>query len=152
MNGKPLTGRKVLAIAVSFFGVIIAVNVVMAYSAISTFPGLEVKNGYVSSQVFDSQRQAQDALGWHVQTDLNDGMLTIAFRDADDLPVRVDQISALVARPTHARDDQRPELRYSNGSFQAPLTLAPGQWNLYLEATAYDGTPFRQKIPLYVRG
>ena len=50
----PLTGRKVLLIAVVAFGVIIGVNVLMAVKAISTFPGLEVQNSYVASQVFDA--------------------------------------------------------------------------------------------------
>ena len=56
-----LKGRHVLGIAVGAFGVIIAVNLVMAYQAISTFPGLEVANGYVASQTFDADRKAQDA-------------------------------------------------------------------------------------------
>ena len=47
--GKELTGRKVLAITVGFFAVIIAVNLFMAFKAVGTFPGLEVKNSYVAS-------------------------------------------------------------------------------------------------------
>jgi nitrogen fixation protein FixH len=31
------------------------VNLLMAYQAISTFPGLEVKNSYVASQKFDER-------------------------------------------------------------------------------------------------
>ncbi|MDZ4134978.1 MAG: FixH family protein, partial [Paracoccaceae bacterium] len=41
-----LTGRKVLVITVSAFAVIIGVNLLLAYKAVSTFPGLEVKNSY----------------------------------------------------------------------------------------------------------
>ena len=59
-----ITGKHVLAITVSAFAVIIGVNVVMAWKAISTFPGLEVKNSYVASQTFDADRAAQQALGW----------------------------------------------------------------------------------------
>jgi nitrogen fixation protein FixH len=53
-----MTGRKVLAITVSAFGVIIAVNFLLAYKAVSTFPGLEVPNSYVASQTFDADRAA----------------------------------------------------------------------------------------------
>jgi nitrogen fixation protein FixH len=53
-----ITGRHVLAITVGAFGLIIAVNVVMAWKAISTFPGLEVENSYVASQEFD-RREAR---------------------------------------------------------------------------------------------
>ncbi len=56
---RPLTGWHVLAMFVAFFGVIIAVNITMAWKAISTFPGLEVENGYVASQSFDAEMAAQ---------------------------------------------------------------------------------------------
>ncbi len=50
---KPLTGWHVLAMLVAFFGVIIGVNLTMAYFANSTWSGLVVANGYVASQSFD---------------------------------------------------------------------------------------------------
>ena len=151
MSEKTFTGRKFLMLAIAFFGVIIAVNVFMAYNAIATFPGLEVKNSYVASQVFDRERKAQEALGWHVETAYDSGVLTVAFRDKDGLPVRVEEMGALVARPTQQRDDQTPDFAYANGTFSAPLTLAPGQWNVMVNAKAHDGTAFRQKIILYVK-
>ncbi len=57
MKGK-FTGRKMLAIVVAFFAVIITVNLFMAYKAVGTFPGLVVKNSYVASQEFDRNRTA----------------------------------------------------------------------------------------------
>ena len=39
---KPLTGGKVFLILVAFFGVVIAVNMVMMRFAIQTLPGTEV--------------------------------------------------------------------------------------------------------------
>lgn len=68
-DGKPLTGRHVLAITLAAFGVIIAVNVLMAVKAVRTFPGLEVANSYVASQSFDRDRAVQTALGWRVEAD-----------------------------------------------------------------------------------
>ena len=64
MAEREITGRHVLLGMVGAFGVIITVNVVMAWQAVSTFPGLEVKNSYVASQTFDAERKAQLALGW----------------------------------------------------------------------------------------
>jgi FixH len=58
-----ITGPRVFAFTASAFAVIIGVNVFMAYQAISTFPGLEVKSSYVASQSFDAERAAQNALG-----------------------------------------------------------------------------------------
>ena len=45
---KPLTGRHVFAVFLMAFGTIISVNVFMAYSAIKTFPGVEVENSYIA--------------------------------------------------------------------------------------------------------
>ena len=42
-----ITGKYVFAITASAFAVIIGVNLVLAFKAVSTFPGLEVKNSYV---------------------------------------------------------------------------------------------------------
>ena len=58
-----LTGWHVLAIFVGAFGVIIGVNVALAWNAVATFPGLEVDNSYIASQTFDDRREAQEALG-----------------------------------------------------------------------------------------
>ena len=55
---KQLTGRKVLLIMCSAFAVIIGVNLTLAFQAVATFPGLEVKNSYVASQSFDDDRAA----------------------------------------------------------------------------------------------
>lgn len=149
---KPLTGRKVLAIAVAAFAVIIAVNLVMAFKAVSTFPGLEVNNSYVASQVFDAERKAQEALGWTLTESHSDGVLRLAFRDRDGLPVAVERLSAVVGRTTEAAQDLRPDFAWQNGDYVAPVPLEPGKWMILLEAFAEDGTRFHQRLDLLVKG
>ncbi|WP_417808714.1 FixH family protein [Thioclava sp.] len=149
---KPLTGRKVLLIAVSAFGVIITVNLVMAWNAISSFPGLEVKNSYVASQVFDKNRVAQEALGWVVEPEYSDGKLSLVIRDKSGLPAKVASLKAVVGRTTHMRDDITPTFDYVGGIFVTPLQLAPGAWLIHLDAQAADGTQFSQRIDLFVKG
>ena len=148
----PLTGRKVLLIAVVAFGVIIGVNVLMAYKAVSTFPGLEVPNSYVASQTFDAERKAQQALGWTLTESHADGQLRLAFRDRDGLPVRVKDLSALVGRTTEAAQDIHPDFSYVNGDYVADAPLAPGKWMILLEAFSDDGTRFHQRLDLFVKG
>ena len=145
-----LTGRKVFIITVSAFAVIIGVNITMATLAVGTFPGLEVKNTYVASQSFDADREAQEALGWDVATDVTDNVLTIAFTGRTGFPVEVGSLQATVGRATHVKDDVTPEFSYSDGTFTAPVDLAPGNWNIRMVATAPDGTTFRQRIVLDV--
>lgn len=147
-----LTGGKVLAITCTAFGIIIAVNGVMAWKAVSTFPGLEVRNSYVASQVFDTERAAQAALGWAVETGYADGRLTLTIRDAEGLPAPVAALSATVGRTTHAREDVTPAFTAAAGRFEAALDLAPGLWLIHLRAEAADGTAFRQRLDFLVRG
>lgn len=143
---RELTGRHVLAITLAAFGVIIAVNMVMAFKAVSTFPGLETPNSYVASQRFDRERAAQAALGWTVTPEYDGRELTLVVQDAQGNPARIRSLSATVGRPTHVRDDQTPRFIYENGIFRAPLTLAAGIWNINVTAEAWDGTVFRQRI------
>lgn len=148
-----ITGKHVLAITVSAFAVIIAVNLVMAFKAISTFPGLEVKNSYVASQTFDDDRAAQKALGWTLTPEYQpaEGRLQLAFTGADGLPVDVRDLSVLVGRATDASADQRPEFTRQSGVYQAAARLAPGNWMMQVEARATDGTLFRQRLNLIVK-
>ncbi|WP_101342202.1 FixH family protein [Cereibacter azotoformans] len=148
-----ITGRKVLAITVGAFGVIIAVNLLMAFKAVSTFPGLEVQNPYVASQTFDAERTAQHALGWSLAADYDDTAheITLRFRDAEGRPAAVHTLDVLIGRSTEARDDRRPEFLLRDGAFRTAQELAPGKWILRVEAISASGTLFRQRLDLHVR-
>jgi nitrogen fixation protein FixH len=67
-----------LLIMLGFFGLIIGVNLTMAYLAVGSWPGLVVKNSYVASQQFnatlrDAAHQAD--LGWTGTLEYRDGAL-----------------------------------------------------------------------------
>lgn len=143
------TARHMLVFVLGMFGVIIGVNIWLATRAVATFPGLETKNSYIASQIFDHDRAAQEKLGWTVTPDYDGKELTLSIRGKDGLPARVRHLTATVGRPTYVRDDQTPEFSYEGGVFRAPLTLAPGMWNIHLTAEAADGTVFRQRIDHY---
>jgi len=145
-----LTGKHAALIFVGFFGVIFAVNGFMAWSAIHTFPGLEVKNGYIASQTFNARKAAQLALGWQVHADVEKGVLYIAFTDTAGRPVRPASLTVSVGRATESRDDLIPGLTYVDGRFEAPVSLGRGKWILRLKAHAEDGTLFQQRRPLIV--
>ncbi|HBD91142.1 MAG: nitrogen fixation protein FixH [Rhodobacteraceae bacterium GWE1_64_9] len=148
-----ITGRQVFAFTAGAFGIIIAVNVLMAYKAVSTFPGLEVKNSYVASQNFDTERRAQEALGWDMVPEYDPaGVLILKFTDAAGLPVSLGDLSVLVGRSTSAAEDTRPQFVHEGGLYTASITLAPGQWMLKVEARAKDGTLFQQRVDLNIRG
>ncbi|HEY9020636.1 MAG: FixH family protein [Paracoccaceae bacterium] len=148
---KQLTGRHVLMIFCGAFGIIIGVNLLLAWSAVSTFPGLEVKNSYVASQQFDERKAAQEALGWTVRADAAEGEVILRFTDAQGLPVRVGALDAVVGRATHVADDIRPEFIFDGVAYVAPVHLADGNWNIRLTALAENGTQFSQRVILHVK-
>lgn len=149
---REFTGRHMLLIMVAAFGVIIGVNLTMAYNAVSTFPGLEVKNSYVASQQFDANRDAQLSLGWDVTATVQDDMLHLAILDEAGAPVQAELKSATLGRATHVRDDFTPAFFWTGKDYAAPVELTGGNWNLRLEAAAQDGTTFQQRIVIYVKG
>ncbi|MCF6446127.1 FixH family protein [Nereida sp. MMG025] len=150
-TAKPFTGRKFLFIMIAAFGVIITVNLTLAFNAVRTFPGVETKNSYVASQSFDARRTAQSALGWSIHADAQDGMVHLAITDKAGKPVRVAKLDATLGRATHVKDDQAPEFVFRNGVYEAPATLGAGNWNIRMKAIAADGTPFEQRVILHVK-
>ena len=147
---RELTGRHVFLMVGGGFGVVIAVNLALAVAAVRTFPGLEVKNSYVASQLFDAERTAQEALGWQTALSHDGGRLTLAFEEAG-APVRPRIVSAVLGRATHVADDIRPDFAWTGEAFAADVDLAPGLWAMRLEARAADGTLYRRRLELWVR-
>lgn len=133
------------------FTAIFGANGMLATNAVKTFPGLEVKNSYVASQSFDDRRAAQEALGWTVSADHEDGVLHLAIDDRNGNPVRPVELEAVLGRPTHVKDDKLLELRHDGRRFVAPILLEDGNWNIRMTAKAEDGTEYAQRLVLYVK-
>ena len=151
MAQREFTGKHMLIVMVASFGTIIAVNLVLAYSAVKTFPGVEAKNSYVASQEFDKRRTAQEALGWTVRADAAGGLVMLKIADAAGNPVQVAKLEATVGRATHVKDDLSPDFAFDGQAYVARAELAEGNWNIRMAATAVDGTPFNQRVILHVK-
>ncbi|MEY8840954.1 FixH family protein [Cribrihabitans sp. XS_ASV171] len=150
MAERQLTGRHAAMIFIGAFGVIITVNLALAYNAVATFPGLEVKNSYVASQQFDERRDAQQALGWTVRADATGGLVILSITDARGNPVEVEQLHAVVGRATHVKEDMEPDFHFDGKAYVAPAELGDGNWNIRMKARAEDGTEFSQRVILHV--
>lgn len=150
MGSREFTGKKALAVFVGAFAVIIGVNIVLAFSAVKTFPGLEVKNSYVASQEFDAKRDAQTALGWTVSAKATGGLLILSITDKNGWPVQVDSLEATLGRATHVKDDVQPEFHFDGSAYVVPMELDKGNWNIRMKAIAKDGTEFSQRVVLHV--
>lgn len=143
-TARPITGRFVLITVVSFFLVVISVNVVMMRLAISTLPGTEVESTYGASLAYQKEIEAahaQDARGWkvdaHVERRPNGAAsLIVQAKDASGKPLTGLAFSGHLARPTDRRADQPLSVVESGGGTYrgAAQGVAPGQWDLVIEA------------------
>ena len=143
---KPLTGTKVLAILVAFFGVVIGVNVTMAKLAIATLPGTDVDSPYAAGLTYDreiSAAQDQAARKWQVNAHIErraDGAATLQVeaRDAGGQPMTGLKFGGRLERPADKRADLAVELAEAGmGIYRGnAAAVAPGQWDLVIEGEA----------------
>ena len=151
---KQLTGWHVLAMMVTFFGVIISVYLTMAYLANSTWSGLVVANGYVASQSFDkdlAKARAQEALGWSVGFSNEANRVRITFADANGAKIDGLTITGDLGRTVTDKEDQT--LTFSSmgsGVYTAPANLTAGVWEVEVDAKGNAAIPDYHKIFRFV--
>ena len=126
---------------VAALGVVIVVNVGMAWSALSTFPGTAVENTFDHSNDYDkvlAEAEREAALGWTLQVALDAGRPVVTLTARDGTPLRDAQVSATAMRPLGP--DQNTKLVFraeAPGRYVAADALAaPGQWDLLFSASA----------------
>ena len=148
---RVLTGRRVALIALACFLTFFVPNMILMWTAISTFSGLVVPDSYVASQEFDRLRAAQIALGWTVDLDHGDKVLALRISDRLGHTVRPAALSVTMGRPTTTRDDQAVALEETPGGYAGAADFQPGAWRVEIDATAQDGTVFHQSRDVFVR-
>ncbi len=142
---RHITGWHVFGAFFLAFSTIIAVNLTLAFQAVATFPGVEVKNSYVASQSFNQDRDAQLALGWDVSATASAERLVLRIVQ-NGKPVVATIEKAVFGRATTVAQDQTPTLVFDGTAYTAPVVAGDGNWNLRIEARALDGTLFKQRI------
>ena len=144
------TGRHMLIIMIAFFGVIIAVNMVMAFAASRAWTGLVVKNSYVASQNFNADManaRRQASLGWMAGLDIADGtaLVSLTRKETAAQPLQDLTVTLRLSRPTHEADDRVVSLsETAPGHYQASLKIADGLWNAENAAVSPSGESFSQ--------
>jgi len=150
------TGRHMLLIMVAFFGVIIAVNLTMAFMARRSWTGIVVENTYVASQEFNAnaaEGRAQAALGWRSELEIAGGTVRYRLLDRSGAPVHSDDVTARFRHPAYESADREAVLvPDADGSFSAPVELPDGQWIVSTAAvvTALD-SPYREARRVTIR-
>lgn len=143
-TARPINGRFVLITIISFFSVVIGVNVLMMRLAISTLPGTEVDSAYGASLAYQNEINAareQNARKWKIDAHVErhaDGNATLTLRASDAVgkPLTDLAVSAQFERPTDRRGDRLVQvIEEGGGTYHGTAQdVAPGQWDLVIEA------------------
>ncbi|OIS91256.1 FixH family protein [Brucella cytisi] len=149
------TGWHMLGIMLAFFGVIIAVNLTMAYNAIHSWSGLVVKNTYVASQEFNDKAQTgkeQAALQWQSKPAFENGVFTWQLADREGKAVAMTGGTVEFKRPVGDVNDTKVTLTVREpGTLTAPLKLGEGAWIMEVNADAGLEDPYRHIIRVLVK-
>lgn len=153
-------GVHFLAIMLTFFGVIIAVNFYMLTSALGSFGGLVTPNSYVASQLFEEDQAAQRAsaiAGWTIELDhdaaTEDGAALVVSIEEDGTPVSGLGLAADLGRPSHAREDLTLAFReIAPGRYVSTEAAPLGVWRVTLiHVVAESGAVERRSARIHIR-
>jgi nitrogen fixation protein FixH len=148
-----LTGWMVLIYLLSFFGVVMGVNGVMIYEALSTMRGIDTESAYQAGRMFEqdvAMLKAQNARHWQVDARLKaapDGTaVELVARDESGHVVTGISAAARFERPTDRGLDRTIALTEGlSGQYLGKTELSPGQWDLVIEISRQGQQLFRSK-------
>lgn len=134
-------------IFVGCMGIVVAVNSVLVYFALSSWTGLETRDHYGKGLVYNENlaaQRAQEARGWQVALTVGAGTadrtfpVTVSFVDAQGAALTNVTGRLVARRPTHEGFDAEADLvDQGKGRYGAPLELGlPGQWDVRIIAQA----------------
>lgn len=129
-HGK-FTGRHMALIFACGFGIVIAVNLVMASVAVGSFHGTVVDNSYVASQNFNdwmAKAETSRALGWEVSAERQaDGRIALVTSGVPEGAA----ITAFAERPLGARETAALGFAPAGADrWLSDAALAEGRWTL----------------------
>lgn len=159
VNDEKLSGRAVLFMLLAFFGVVIAVNLVMLKLAVQSFSGLEEKNAYLAGMSHDralAAVRAQDARGWRVEARLDrpapGRSRVLVTRGEAMVEAPVEQARVRFEHPADSRQDRVLALApVRAGAWSGAVEIPAGAWDLAIELHAGEDVLFRSRSRVQVR-
>ena len=153
---RQFTGYHMLFAMVAFFGVIIAVNITLAFVASSSWTGFVVENSYVASQHFNEklvEGREQAALGWTSQLTIADGKIGFSVVDGKGRRVWADGGEVVLRRPAYASEDETvPMTAAKDGTLYAEHVVRDGLWIIDVSANVGRDRPYRDGRRITVVG
>ncbi len=141
----PQRGRWIPWAFAGFMGVVVLVNLVLVYYAVSTFTGVTVPRSYERGRGYDTvlaEAARQDALGWRAEVTLASGALNVSATDREGRAV-IGRIEGVLLRPLDGTELALDFAPRGTGRWSA-AALPPqrGQWEARLTLYGPNETPF----------
>ena len=162
-SGFRLTGRHVLFILLGVFAFVAAVNGVMIWKAIGSFPGVVTESSYRDSQRFNRNIAAaheQAARGWQVDAHAERGsdgrgVIRLQAKDAAGRPLSGISFRATLQHPANRMLDHvvaLAPLPGTDGAYEGVATgVGEGKWGLEVEGYDDKGRVFLSQNSLFLR-
>jgi nitrogen fixation protein FixH len=138
-----------------FFVLVIAMNGYMAYLAIRSYPGVEVRSSFRAGNEYNrviAAAEAQAARRWHVDVRIErDGTGSAALRfeprDASGASIDGLDVAVRLQRPADSALDRSAELSARGGGIYVArvVDVAAGQWDVIFEARRGSEVVYRSR-------
>lgn len=130
----PTRGRWIPWVFVGGMGLVIVVNAILVWFALTTFTGVSTPRAYDRGRTYNdvlAEAARQDALGWVTSVRFAAAMLEIEARDAAGTPI-TGTLNGVLHRPLSGEDEPLAFRAIAPGRWQAVVTSRPGQWEARL--------------------
>ena len=149
---RVFTGWHMTAIIVAMFGLVIAVNFLMAGYAIGTFGGTVVDNSYVASQQFNTwlaEARAQRRLNWTMDATVGTDRRIVVTALTPTGPLSGARVEVVATHPLGRLPARTLMLQSTGpGRFVATQALPAGRWLLRVDVRAAgQNARFDDEIP-----
>jgi nitrogen fixation protein FixH len=138
----PNRGRWIPWVFVGGMALVVAVNLVLVYAALTTFTGVTTGHAYDRGRAYNAvlaEAARQDALGWAARVAFDGGLLDVSVTDREGAPVR-GSLEGVLLRPLEGREVPLDFVAAGPGRFRAaPALPARGQWEARLAFTGARG-------------
>jgi len=154
LRADPARGRWIPWVFVGGMLLVVAVNLVLVWFALSTFTGVTVGHAYDRGRTYNhviEEAARQEALGWQAVMSLDAGRLTLRVTDRSGNPVD-GAVAGRLERPLDGSGLPMQFIAIGRGHFAASAeAAAPGQWDSRLQFVSDAGDRFEIRKRMVVR-
>ncbi len=159
--GGKLQGKHVLYMLLSFFGVMVTVNGIFVYFALTSFSGLSVEDSYKRGLNYNkiiATAESQASREWVADLEFeslgnSSGLVTLHLVDKNGEKIRNLNAQATIRRPLGQYEDRSQVMVMTREGFETEIEFeAEGQWDLIVQITGagYE-QPFRLETRIWVK-